>query len=129
MTFRLAVAAFLLSALLAGPAFAKAHSVILSNNSADATVAKTPAAKLPATCDAIIAAQTKSKQGMADAADLYFHGTLMGQKCVKVDYVKALTLMKASGHTAEYDILVHALKERAASGNALAVSAVAKLKL
>ena len=66
---------------------------------------------------------------MADAADLYFHGMLMGQSCVKVDYVKSLTLMKASGHTAEYDNLVHALKERAASGNALAVSAVAKLKL
>jgi hypothetical protein len=37
--------------------------------------------------------------------------------------------MKASGHTAEYANLVHALRERATGGNALAVSAVAKLKL
>jgi len=29
----------------------------------------------------------------------------------------------------EYDQLVHAMRERAASGNALAVSAVARLKL
>ena len=29
----------------------------------------------------------------------------------------------------EYNILVHALRDRAASGNALAVSAVARLKL
>jgi hypothetical protein len=53
----------------------------------------------------------------------------MRQSCVKVDYVKAITLMKASGHTGEYNGLVHALKQRAASGNALAVAAVAKLKL
>ena len=35
---------------------------------------------------------------------------------------------RAVGGT-EYNILVHALRERAASGNALAVSAVARLKL
>jgi hypothetical protein len=66
---------------------------------------------------------------MADAAQLYFHGTLMGQKCVPVDYLKAITLMKASGHTGEYNGLVRALKQRATAGNALAVAAVAKLKL
>ena len=91
--------------------------------------ASTPAAKIPALCDEIIARQNSSKAAMADAAHLLFNGQLMGQHCVKVDYVKAITLMKASGNFAEYNILVHALRERAASGNALAVSAVAKLKL
>jgi hypothetical protein len=56
----------------------------------------------------IVAKQNSSKQAMADAADLYFHGTLMGQSCVKVDTIKAITLMKASGHTGEYNGLVHA---------------------
>ena len=103
--------------------------MILSNDTVYAKVATTPADKIPALCTQIIAEQNKSKQAMADAAHLLFNGQLMGQHCVKVDYVKAITLMKASGNFAEYNILVHALRERAASGNALAVSAVARLKL
>jgi len=121
--------AALLPALLVTPALAKSHTVILSNDTVYAKVATTPADKIPALCTQIIADQNKSKQAMADAAHLLFNGQLMGQHCVKVDYVKAITLMKASGHAAEYDQLVHALRDRAASGNALAVSAVAKLKL
>ena len=123
------LAALMSVVLLVTPALAKSHTVILSNDTVYAKVATTPADKIPALCTQIIADQNKSKQAMADAAHLLFNGQLMGQHCVKVDYVKAITLMKASGNFAEYNILVHALKERAASGNALAVSAVAKLKL
>jgi hypothetical protein len=128
MPFRLAFAAVLLSALLVTPVLAKSHGQILSSGGPYSAAAK-PGADIPALCKQIVAKQQSSKQAMADAANLYFHGTLMGQKCVPVDYVKAITLMKASGHTGEYNGLVHALKARAASGNALAVAAVAKLKL
>jgi hypothetical protein len=107
---------------------AKSHGQILSSGGPYSAAAK-PGADIPALCKDIVAKQQSSKQAMADAAQLYFHGTLMGQKCVPVDYVKAITLMKASGHTGEYNGLVHALKQRATSGNALAVAAVAKLKL
>jgi hypothetical protein len=119
----------LCAALLVTPALAKSHGTILSGGSAYDQAASTPANKIPALCKQIIADQNKSKQAMADAAQLLFHGQLMGQHCVSVDYVKAITLMKASGHTGEYNGFVHALKERAASGNAIAVSAVQKLKL
>ena len=118
-----------LIALLVTPALAKSHTVILSNDTAYAKVAGTPADKIPALCNDIIAKQTKTKQAMADAAHLYFFGEMLGQSCVKVDYVKALTLMKASGHAAEYAELVHVLRQRAAGGNATAAAAVAKLKL
>lgn len=122
------VLAALLPALLITPVLAKSHGQILSGGSAYNQVGK-PGADIPALCKDIVAKQNSSKQAMADAADLYFHGTLMGQSCVKVDYVKAITLMKASGHTGEYNGLVHALKERAATGNSQAADAVAKLKL
>ena len=128
MRLRLALAATLLPALLVTPVLAKSHGQILSSGGADVAATK-PGADIPALCKQIVAKQNSSKQAMADAAYLYFHGMLMGQRCVPVDYVKAITLMKASGHTGEYNGLVHALKERAAAGNALAVSAVAKLKL
>jgi hypothetical protein len=128
MPIRLTLAALLLPALLITPVLAKSHGQILSNGGPYSAAAK-PGADIPALCKDIVAKQQSSKQAMADAAQLYFHGTLMGQKCVPVDYVKAITLMKASGHTGEYNGLVHALKQRAASGNALAVAAVAKLKL
>ena len=104
---------------------AKSHGQILSGGGPYSATAK-PGADIPALCKQIVAKQQSSKQAMADAADLYFHGTLMGQKCVPVDTIKAITLMRASGPAGEYNGLVHALKERAA-GNALAVSAVAKL--
>ena len=122
-------AALITLALLVTPALAKSHGTILSPNTAYAKVAGTPADKVPALCDDIIAKQNKSKQAMADAAHLYFFGEMLGQHCVKVDYVKALTLMKASGHTSEYAELLHVLRQRAAGGNAMAVAAVAKLKL
>jgi hypothetical protein len=128
MPLRLALAAILLTALLVTPVLAKSHGQILSSGGPYSAAAK-PGADIPALCKGILAKQQSSRQAMANAAQLYFHGTLMGQSCVKVDYVKAITLMKASGHTGEYNGLVHALKQRAASGNALAVAAVARLKL
>ena len=123
------LAAALLVPLLAAPALAKSHTVILPANTAYAKAASTPADKIPALCDRIIADQNKSKVAMSDAAQLYYSGMLMGQHCVKVDYVKAVTLMQKSGNTALYNNLIHAIRERAASGNALAVAALAKLKL
>jgi hypothetical protein len=126
---RTVLAVVLIATTLVTPALAKSHGTILPPNTAYARVAATPTDKIPALCNDIIAWQNKSKQAMADAAHLYFFGELMGQRCVKVDYIKALTLMKASGHTAEYAELVHVLRQRASDGNSLAVAAVAKLKL
>jgi hypothetical protein len=66
---------------------------------------------------------------MADAGNLLFHGELMGQHCVPVDYVKGITLVQKAGDKLQYDAFVRILRERAASGNPTAVSALATLHL
>jgi len=122
-------AAIAISLILVAPAFAKGHGEIVPRTSALYKVATTPAAQIPALCQQIVADQNKSKQAMRDAGSLLFHGELMGQHCVQVDYVKALTLTQQSGDTLNYNAFVKILKERAGSGNPLAISALDKLHL
>ncbi len=55
---------------------------------------------------------------------LYFQGKLMGQSCIKIDYAKSLTLLKASGDTAQFNAILRLVRERAAAGNAAAARAI-----
>jgi len=126
---RILATAIAVSLLCAAPAFAASHTEILPRSSAMYKVTSTPAAQIPALCKQIVADQNKSKQAMRDAGDLLFHGELMGQHCVQVDYVKALTLEQQAGDSIEYNAFVKILQQRAASGNPLAISALDKLHL
>lgn len=122
-------AAIAVSLILVAPAFAKSHGEIVPRTSALYKLDSTPAAQIPAFCKQMIADQNKSKQAMRDAGSLLFHGELMGQHCVQVDYVKALTLTEQSGDTVNYNAFVKILQQRAASGSPLAISALDKLHL
>ena len=121
---RLLPAVLAATLLLAAPALAKSHGSILSGTSLYAKAATTPPGQIKALCDEIIAAQGKSKGAMADAGQLYFQGKLMGQSCIKIDYAKALTLLKASGDTAQFNAILRLVRERAAAGNAAAAKAI-----
>lgn len=91
--------------------------------------ATTPPDKIQALCDEIIARQDKGKVGMPDAGELYFWGKLMGKPCIKADPVKAITLLQKAGDTATANAFIRVLRERAASGNPAAISALNKLHL
>lgn len=118
-----------LALFVAIPALAKSHGQIVSGGSLSAQAATTPPEHMQALCDEIIASQNKSKVAMSDAGHLYFHGQLMGKKCVEVDYVKALTLTQQAGDMSEYNAFLKTIRERAASGNPLAVKALKTLHL
>src|SRR3569833_404743 len=75
MPLRFALAAALLPVLLVIPVLAKSRQILSSGGTCSA--AAIPGADNPALCKQIVAKQNRSKQAMADAADLYFHGTLM----------------------------------------------------
>jgi len=126
---RILTTAIAVSLLCAAPAFAKSDGVIIPKSSAYAKAIGTSPGEIAATCAKIIADQNKSKVAMGDAGHLLFHGELMGQHCVQVDYVKALTLVKEGGDTVDYNAFVKILQQRAASGNPLAISALDKLHL
>jgi hypothetical protein len=77
-------------------------------------------------CDQIIANQTRSKQDKVRAALLYYHGMQMGVKCVKVDYIRALTMLREAGEERTIASLLKDLKTKAASGSSKAAAALAK---
>ena len=126
---RLFTAALAAGLLLAAPAFARNYGEIVPRTSAMYKADTTPADKIPALCAKIIADQNKSKVAMEDAGTLLFHGEMMGQHCVTVDYVKALTLEQKAGDMVQYSAFVKILRGRAATGNPGAVSAMEKLHL
>ena len=99
----------------------------LSPKSLYVEAATTPPDKIPALCRRIIARQDVDKVGMTDAAQLYFQGQLMGVHCVRVDYVKALTLAKMAGDKDAYNTYLHVLKNKADDGSPLAQAALATL--
>jgi hypothetical protein len=76
-------------------------------------------------CKAILANAERSKADMSLASTVYFHGKFMGKPCVKVDYARAIDLGKRSGTGAE--AFIKTLRERAASGNPTAITALSKL--
>jgi hypothetical protein len=73
-------------------------------------------------CSSIIANAGRSKADMSQAATLYFHGSFMGKRCVKVDYVRAFDLARRSGTDVEAWLRI--LRERAAAGNPGAIAAL-----
>ena len=99
----------------------------LSPRSLYIVAATTPPDKIPALCDKIVARQDTDTVGMTDAAQLYFHGQLMGVHCVRVDYVKALTLAKKAGDRDAYNTYLRLIKNKAEDGNPLAQTALDKL--
>lgn len=115
----------LVLAALASPALAAAHSEIVPKGSLYYQAATTPPDKIPALCAKIVARQNAGKVGMDDAAQLYFHGMLMGVHCVAVDYVKALTLSRAAGDAFTFNTFLRLLKDKAAAGNPAAAHAIA----
>jgi len=117
------------SVMLAAPAFAAGQIEMLPPGSAYNKVATTPAAQIPALCASIIANQNKDKVAMADAGRLLFHGELMGQHCVRLDYVRGVMLSQQSGDEFQYETYVRLLRQQAASGDRAAKSALAKLHL
>ena len=126
---RLVFAALAASFLFAAPVFAAGRIEVLPPGSAYNRVAATPAAQIPALCAFIIANQNKNKVAMADAGRLLFHGELMGQHCVRLDYVRGSILSQKSGDEFQYETYVRVLRQQAASGDRVAASALAKLHL
>jgi hypothetical protein len=64
---------------------------------------------------------------MVDAALLYYHGMQMGQKCVNVDYVEALKLLREAKDGRDFASLLADPKLKAASGNPKAAAALEKI--
>ena len=126
---RESVAALALSLLLVSSAFAAGQVEVLPPGSAYNSVAATPAAQIPALCASIIANQNKNSVAMADAGRLLFHGELMGQHCVRLDYVHGVILSQRSGDEFQYETYVRLLRQQAASGDRVSASALAKLHL
>ena len=76
-------------------------------------------------CEAIIANAERSKRDMSVAAGIYFGGQFMGRRCVEVDYARAFDLAERSG--TGVDAFVKVLRERAATGNSRAETALRRL--
>jgi hypothetical protein len=76
-------------------------------------------------CEAVIANAERSKTDMAVAASTYFGGMFMGKRCVDVDYARAFELAERSG--TGVDAFLKILRERAATGNPRAKSALRQL--
>ena len=77
------------------------------------------------TCEAVIANAEADKRYMIIAAGTYFHGIFMGKPCVEVDYERAFDLARRSGRG--IDEFVDVLRDRAATGNPRAISALRRL--
>ena len=78
-------------------------------------------------CDAVIANMNSSRAAKIEAALLYYHGMRMGQKCVKVDYVRAFALLREAGDGRNFASLLRDLQAKAAAGNPRAVAALKKI--
>jgi hypothetical protein len=79
------------------------------------------------TCDAIVANAEKSRSAMIEAAQLYYHGTYMGRHCVTVDYRRTFDLLRRAGDARGFVSLERDLRDRAAGGNPLAISALKQI--
>lgn len=113
-------------AILLAAATPSLAGTLLPASSRYALAATLPADQIPALCDEIIAHQNDNPVAMGDAARLLFHGMLMGDKCVKSDKAKALDLLRKAGDRTTFNTFLRILQEKAAAGNAAAISALAK---
>ena len=80
-------------------------------------------------CDAVIANMNSSRAAKIEAALLYYHGMRMGQKCLKVDYVRAFALLREAGDGRSFASLLRDLQQKAAAGNPRAAAALKKIDL
>lgn len=85
-------------------------------------------AEIRAICSEIVARQETSPIGRRDASALYMHGKIKGISCVKVDYFKALVLAHDSGDAFTLKAALTYIRDRAAGGNAKAISALEKFE-
>ena len=85
-----------------------------------------PAVELPViSCKTKLAEiQGNSRAQKSAAAHLYFHGQIMGEKCVDVDYGKAFVLLREIGEMDTYRAFLRILDDRASTGNPRAVRAL-----
>jgi hypothetical protein len=90
------------------------------------TPVNAPAGEIAETCDSIMANASRSKWDMTIAASTYFYGMFMGKPCGKVDYDRAFALARQAGISVRPWLNV--LREHAASGNPLAISALKRLE-
>ncbi|WP_439600538.1 hypothetical protein [Devosia sp.] len=85
-------------------------------------------AEIKAICTEMVARQDASAIGRRDASSLYMHGKIKGVSCVKVDYFKALVLAHDSGDAFTLKAALTYIRDRAAGGNAKAISALEKFE-
>jgi len=83
-------------------------------------------AEIKAICAEMVARQEASSIGRRDASSLYMHGKIKGVSCVKVDYFKALVLAHDSGDAFTLKAALTYIRDRAAGGNAKAITALEK---
>ena len=117
-----AAALIALALLLAAP------SPSLAGGSLWNEAADTAPADIPALCARMIANQDKNRTGMIDAAHLYSGGMLMGQHCVKKDYVRALNLLRKAGDRLGFQHMRQLLEKRAKGNSGGAKAAARALK-
>lgn len=92
-----------------------------------AAVSSVAAEALPS-CEQVLADANKSRAHKIQAALLYYHGKQMGKRCVKIDYVKAITMLNEAGDASDAASLVKDLSSKANSGNPMAINALEKLE-
>lgn len=80
------------------------------------------------TCEVIIEKANVNKYTMLTAAHVLMSGKRMGKRCVKVDYIRALELLKKGGFQDVIDHTLLTLKTRAENGHNTSRSWVRKLK-
>lgn len=86
--------------------------------------AKMTGAEAKAICAEILENQDRSREDKRKAADLYFFGHYRGTRCIKSDYVRAITLIRESGYgSGAYEAV---LLNRARDGSPSAISALQK---
>jgi hypothetical protein len=71
----------------------------------------------------------KSRAARIEAGLLYYHGMRMGQKCIKVDYVRAFALLREAKDARNFASLLKDLQIKAESGNSKAKAALARIDL
>lgn len=81
----------------------------------------------PITCKSQLAKYSGNDRASKIAmAGIYFHGRVMGKKCVEVDYDKAFRLLSEAGDATKFRNLLDILRDRAKNGNYKAKKALAK---
>lgn len=82
--------------------------------------------EIKALCDEIVSRQDSSAIGRSDASMLYMHGMIMGVRCLKVDYYKALVYARDSGDAFTFKSAVTYIDGKSRGGTGSAQRALEK---